>query len=346
MYNNMMNIAIVGYGHISRSHINAIQSISNARVFALYNADRDRSVWVAKEYGIPHIYTKYRQLVANKDINVVDIITPAGMHDDMAEEAAHYGNHVIVEKPMETTLKRADSMIDACREAEVKLSVIMQHRFDPAVGIIKKAIEDQKLGKLLLADVHIKYRRTQDYYDYGNGRGTWDMDGGGILMNQGINMLDLLLYLLGDVESVCGFYDTAAHKGIEVEDVASASVRFKSGVLASISATTGAYPWLPASLEINGTEGTVKVEQEKITHFEIEDKEYQQMVYEMLNSESANTSKKVYKHMSHKKQLEDIIRSIQEDGEPSVNGEEGRKSLELVLAIYESVRAGQPVILS
>lgn len=261
MSKDIVNIGLVGCGNVAKQHIKAIKEIEDANIVAVCSRNEIKSRLFAKEHNIPIIYTDFHSMLCDKNIDLLDILTPSGLHANMVVEAARFGKHVIVEKPMDITLEKADLMIEASREYGVKLSVILQHRFDPATEVIKKAIWAGKFGRLILADAHIKWSRNQEYYDNDEWRGTWNLDGGGVLMNQGIHTLDLLLYFMGDIDDVCAYYDTLAHDRIEVEDVATAAVRFKNGAMATISATTGAYPWLPVGLEINGTKGTAKIEQ-------------------------------------------------------------------------------------
>lgn len=344
MNNERYNIALIGAGHIAKTHAKAISEIKEAKVIAVYSKDIESCREFASENKIPYVYDKYEDLLKNKEIDIVDILTPSGLHADMAIEAALAGKHVIIEKPIDISLKKADLMIKTCKESRVKLSVISQHRFDLSTNILKKSIMENKLGKLVLADAHIKWSRNQQYYDKGEWRGTWSMDGGGVLMNQGIHIIDLLLYLMGEVESTYAICDTVAHKRIEVEDVAAATIRFKNGALATISATTGAYPWLPTSLEINGTKGTGKIENDQLSFFEIEDKKYQQDISKNFNSVN-QSCKDSYKHISHRNQIQDMIDAIKQDREPLVNGQEGRRALELVLAIYDSAKNNKVVYL-
>ncbi|MDN4073893.1 Gfo/Idh/MocA family protein [Fictibacillus terranigra] len=187
----------------------------------------------------------------------------------MAIGACKHGKHVIVEKPMDITLEKANEMIKAAKQNKVKLAVMSQRRFDDSTVFLKNAVENNRLGKLVLGDASIKWFRSQEYYDSGDWRGTWRFDGGGCLMNQGIHAIDLLQYIMGDVESVSANVATLTHERIEVEDVATAAIRFKSGALGTIVGTTSAFPGLSARLEIHGEYGSATIDNDQLKMFEV-----------------------------------------------------------------------------
>ena len=222
--------------------------------------------------GQCQVYDDLEQMLAHPGLDVVCVCTPSGAHRDPAVQAARAGKHVVVEKPLEITLPRCDAIIDACDAAGVRLCTIFPSRFTPANIRLKEAITGGRFGRLTLGDTYVKWWRTQQYYDSGGWRGTWDLDGGGALMNQAIHNVDLLSWLMGDVESIVALTATLAHARIEVEDTAVASLRFKNGALGVIEAATSAYPGLLKRTEIHGDRGSARVEQDDITLWDFQEK--------------------------------------------------------------------------
>lgn len=263
-------------------------------------------------------------------------------------EAANAGKHVLVEKPLEITLARCDEIISACESNGVLLGTIFPSRFSPANIALKEAIDAGRFGKLTLGDTYVKWWRTQEYYDSGGWRGTWDLDGGGAYMNQAIHNVDLLYWLMGEVEQVCGLTATLAHERIEVEDVGTAIVRFKNGAVGTLEAATSVYPGLLKKTEIHGTTGSVIVEQDDILTWDFaEAKPEDDAIREQFGRKSENTGgaadPKAISFIGHQKQFEDFIAAVQEGRAPIIDGSEGRKSVELILAIYESSWTGRRI---
>ena len=246
---------------------------------------------------------------------------------------------------MTITLEDTDRMIEACQKAKVKLGVVFQLRFSDTFKKVKKAIKEGELGKLVLGDAYLKYYRSQDYYDSAGWRGTWEFDGGGALMNQGIHGVDLLQWLMGDVDTIYGHAHTLVHR-IEVEDIAVAVLRFKNGALGVIEATTSVYPsTIPDRIEIHGEKGTIMVEGGAIVRWEIMGKDgalidRREKIKEVAK---AITSPTDFGMEEHARQIADMIESIREDREPLVNGVEGRKAVEIILSIYHSSKTKKPV---
>jgi UDP-N-acetyl-2-amino-2-deoxyglucuronate dehydrogenase len=332
---------IIGCGVISRTHADEIGKIKGATLVAVADVAEDCARNMAEAYGVDY-YTDYLELLKRDDIDIVNILTPSGLRTEIAMAAAQHGKHIIAEKPIDVTYEKATKMIEACKEAEVKLAVISQHRFDTSTVEVKHLIEKGKFGKLVLGECAVNWYRTQGYYDSGAWRGTWAMDGGGALMNQSIHTIDLLQYLVGPVESVFAHTSTLAHERIEVEDVAVATVKFKSGALGTIVGTTCAYPGLSSRLEVFGTAGSAVIEHDKLTHLYLKsDEPSSNLAAKNLETPDPTT---VFGY-AHGLQIEDMMKAIREDREPLVNGEEGLKPLEIILAIYESARTGKEVTL-
>ena len=236
-----LGFGIIGCGMISKFHAKAIAEVPNAQLVGCFDMVPEAAERLAAETGCK-AYRDLRSLLKNPDVQVVTIGTPSGAHLEPAVAAARAGKHVIVEKPLEITLKRCDKIIEECGKAGVVLSTIFPSRFHESARLIKGAIEGGRFGRLTIGDAYVKWYRTQQYYDSGAWRGTWKFDGGGALMNQAIHSVDLLAWLMGPVAEISSFTAMLAHERIEVEDVAMATLRFANGALGVIEATTAAYP--------------------------------------------------------------------------------------------------------
>ena len=268
-------------------------------------------------------------------------------------DAAVAGKNILCEKPLEVTLDKIDHINEVVRKNKVKLGAVFQRRFQESSRRIKKALEDRKLGTVISGSIYMKQYRTQEYYDSGDWRGTWELDGGGCLMNQGIHDIDLLQWFLGPVKSVYAITDTVAHKGIEVEDIAVAVIRFKNGAKGIIEGSTSCYPGFPKLLQIYGTLGTIFLREDKITDWKFinptkEDLDFLKQIVNQKKEENENidlSDPTATLKNSHKYQIENMIRAINDDIAPEITGEEARKSVEIILAIYKSARIREEVTL-
>lgn len=342
-----IGFGIVGTGMIAQFHAKAIEAMTGAKLVACFDMVADRADAFGKENDCL-AYSDIDEMLANEDVHVVTICTPSGAHRDPAVAAAKAGKHVLVEKPLEITLARCDDIINACQEAGVKLGAILPSRFSPANAALKEAIESGRFGKLTLGDTFVKWWRSQEYYDSGGWRGTWKLDGGGAFMNQAIHNVDLLYWFMGDVESVVGMTSTIAHERIEVEDVGAATVKFKNGAIGNLEATTCAYPGLLKKTEIHGTTGSAIIEQDSILLWDFEEKQPgDEQLLEEYGAGSATTGgaadPKAISFVGHQKQFEDFVAAINEGRDPQIDGYEGRKSVELILAIYQSSWEGKRI---
>ncbi|MDQ0201446.1 Gfo/Idh/MocA family protein [Neobacillus ginsengisoli] len=337
--------AVIGCGGISKLHIKQIQSIPNAKLIAVADEVEERAKEFGELYDVDW-YVGYKEMLKRDDIDIVNIVTPSGLHGKIAIDVAKSGMHVIVEKPIEVTLEKANEMIQVCKESNVKLTVISQHRFDAATRKIHNDIIEGKFGELVMGQACIHWYRSQAYYDSGAWRGTWELDGGGVLMNQSIHTIDLLQLFMGPVESVFAHTATKAHKRIEVEDIAVATVKFKSGALGTITATTAAFPGLSTRIDIFGTKGTAIIQDDKLTqcyfseenNIEFLDLEKTKNIAETIHLENHHQN-------AHRLQFLDMMDAITNDREPEVNGPEGIKPLEIILAIYKSAQTGKEISL-
>jgi predicted dehydrogenase len=258
------------------------------------------------------------------------------------------GKHIICEKPLEVTTERIDQMIRVCEENNVSLSGVFPRRFNDSTHIFKQVIEKGRLGKIVLCDTAIKWWRSQEYYDSGAWRGTWDLDGGGALMNQSIHTIDLMLHLLGDVSSVSASGGLEAHEGIEVEDIAVAIVEFKSGARGVIQASTACFSntGLPASIHICGDQGSIMMVDDKFSIWDLKNHQSgddkilaEHGIYEDTSGAGAADPKAI-DFLWHQRNFENALHSLRKGEKPAVDGMEGRRAVELITAIYKSIQNG------
>ncbi len=337
---------IIGTGMIARVHAQAIRDAADSELVAVHDAIPERAAAFAREFGVAW-ESDLRAFLGRRDVDAVTVATPSGSRADVAVPAAQAGKHLLCEKPLEVTLERVDRIIQAAESAGVLLACVFQARTVGAVRRVHEAIEAGRLGRVVMANVQVPWFRSQAYYDGSPWRGTWRLDGGGALMNQSIHIIDLLLYFLGEPESVMAYTDTLAHQRIEVEDTAAAAVRFKNGTLATIVATTGAAPGFPRRLEICGSQGSAVLLDEHLERWCLTDGETHYMaeaaeMSEMRGHLSGAADPAAISTDGHRTQIEDLTRAILGGGVPMVSGREARRSVELILGIYASARTGRP----
>ncbi|MBX3436932.1 MAG: Gfo/Idh/MocA family oxidoreductase [Planctomycetaceae bacterium] len=345
----MTGFGIVGCGMISNFHAEALRNLPDAKLVACFDMFPASADKFAAAQGCKP-YHDLNAMLADDAVDVVTICTPSGAHRDPAVAALNAGKHVLVEKPLEITLAKCDEIIAAADANGVKLGTIMPSRFSEANLTLKRAIDAGRFGRLTLGDTYVKWWRTQEYYDSGGWRGTWALDGGGAYMNQAIHNVDLLYWFMGDVAEVCGLTDTLAHERIEVEDTGTAIVRFKNGALGTLEATTSVYPGLLKKTEIHGTRGSVIVEQDDILLWDFadplaDDEDVRKRFGKGSATSGGASDPKAISSIGHQRQFEDFLAAIRENRSPSVDGHQGRKSVELILAIYESSSSGRRVSL-
>ena len=348
MTGRTFGFAIVGCGVIAPFHAEAIKSLPNAELRALVDVVPEQARKRAAEFGGTP-YSDLAEALARPDIDVVCICVPSGLHAEVGVQAAAAGKHVLVEKPIDITLEAADRLIAACRENNVKLAVISQHRFGPGMRQLREALDAGRFGRLLVGDAVIKWYRTQGYYNSGAWRGTWELDGGGALMNQGVHYIDQLQWTMGPVTSIVARTGTLAHD-IAVEDIGLAVLTFANGALGTIQGSTAVYPGLPERLEISGTEGTAIIEAGRVKVWEFKDEKGEVGAYgAKLKGDTATEAASgaadpaAISWARHRHQMADLLAAIEEGRDPAITGEEARKPLEVILGIYESARTGQEV---
>jgi len=332
---------VIGCGVIAPVHVEAIRSLPNAKLVAVCDIVEEKARKLAEENGVAY-YTDYHDMLKRDDIDVVNVVTWSGTHADIGMDAADVGKHVIITKPIDISLDKIDRLIDICRRKGVKLGATHQFRSYSVYKDLKRAVDEGKFGKLFLGNAFVKWYRSQEYYDGDAWRGTFELDGGGALMNQSIHYIDLIQWIMGPVKSVCAYKATLDHD-IEVEDIASASILFESGALGVIQGSTCIHGGLPARIEVHGKEGNVVVEGEKVIYSDLPDgigPASEGVTETGASDPQAGLSSAV---PAHAVQIADVLSSIEEGREPVLNGEEARKAVEIILAIYESARTGRSV---
>ena len=338
----MLNFALVGCGRISKRHGELLgeNQISGARLAAVCDKVLSKAQIIAKKYDIP-AYSDMHEMMKSESIDVVVVLTESGLHAQHTIDLAPYGAHIMVEKPMALTLDDADSMIEACDNYGVKLFVVKQNRFNVPIVQLRKALEDGRFGKLIMGTVRVRWCRPQAYYDQDSWRGTWALDGG-VLTNQASHHVDLLEWMMGDVESVFAKSKTAL-VDIEAEDTAVVILKFRNGALGVIEATTAIRPKdLEGSLSVLGEKGSVEiggfaVNEMKTWNFS-EPLDGDDEVIEKYSVNPPN----VY-GFGHQAYYEHVIDCLNNQTAQLVDGLQGRKSLELINAIYESIETGTEI---
>ena len=338
---------IIGCGMISRFHAKAVADIEGAEVAACFDTFPASADRLGEELGIK-AYHNLDEMLADERVTVVTIGTPSGAHLDPAVAAAKAGKHVIVEKPLEITLEKCDLIIDECNKAGVVVSTIFPSRFHDSSRKIRKAIDAGRFGRMTVGDAYIKWYRTQAYYDSGAWRGTWGLDGGGALMNQAIHTVDLLSWFMGPVAEISAKTALLGHTGIEVEDVAVASLRFASGALGVIEASTAVYPGYLKRVELHGLTGSAMMEEEDIVKWDFaeetpEDAAIRDQMANQTSGGGGAADPAAIGHHGHTHQFQDVVDAIRQGGQPAVDGPEGRRAVEIILAIYKAAETGQTI---
>ncbi|MBE1444619.1 Gfo/Idh/MocA family protein [Paenibacillus sp. OAS669] len=336
-----IKFAIIGAGVIAPLHARAIQQHPEAELVAVVDSVPGKAQQLAEEYGIPHVYEQIGQLLKQCEVDAVCICLPSGMHSAAAIAAAEAGKHVLCEKPLDITLESMDAMIAACRSHNVKLATVFQKRTTELALMTRRAVQEGKLGKLVLGDAYLKYYRSPEYYRSADWRGTWEVDGGGALMNQGVHGVDIIRWIMGDVDSVFA-YAAPLVRDIEVEDTAVAVVKYKNGAFGVIQGATSVNPGQEPRFEIHGEHGSIIYADSGIKLWKTVDGEEPPVSLSERNAEGSDNPLAISGD-GHYILIDDLIHAIREDREPLISGEEARKSVELILAIYESARTGKEV---
>jgi UDP-N-acetyl-2-amino-2-deoxyglucuronate dehydrogenase len=345
-----MRFLLIGAGVIGHVHARLITSLgAQADLVCIADTDLPKSVALASEYGVAAT-DDVAAALAREDIDAVSVCVPSGGHADIAVAALRAGKHVVIEKPLEVTLEAADRIMAAERASGRTVAVISQRRFQHAPAYVHRAISEGKLGRVTSGVAESTFWRSQEYYDSGGWRGTRALDGGGALMNQGIHVLDLLIWMLGEPVEVQAVSECLAHERIDVEDTLAATIRFANGAVGTITATTAAYPGLPVRLSVHGDRGSAVIEREELAYFHSADPDPDSGADTDPPQNQAPASDGPQGQASiddaHRDQYLDFIAAVRDGRPPLVGTREGRRALHTVLAIYESARTRKPVTLN
>ena len=351
MRKGKLGFAVVGCGVIGPWHARSIELGKKIELIALCDVEIAKAERLAAEHGNVPCYKSHKTMLAREpDVDAVCVCVPSGLHWRIAVDAAKAGRHVLSEKPLDVTLRHMDTMIDTCHAQKVKLGCIFQRRTKAITKAARKVVREGKLGKLVLADCYQKYYRSPDYYKSAGWRGTWKLDGGGALMNQGVHGIDQLLHVVGDVEWVSALAAPQV-RDIPVEDTAVAVVRFANGAFGTIEGTTSVTPAMQCRTELHGENGTLIFTDGGLAKYATSRKKAGVAQDRKLRLPSEGPSRsmagdpKQVGIRGHALQVADLADAILKDREPMVPGEDARKAVELILAIYKSARSGKPVTL-
>ncbi|MBC8103412.1 MAG: Gfo/Idh/MocA family oxidoreductase [Cytophagales bacterium] len=349
-----MRFAIVGCGVIHGTHVSAIRSLPDlAELVAVCDENPEKAKAAGEKQGVP-FFTDLAEML-QQDFDTLTVCTPSGLHAKQGVMGANAGKHIVCEKPIDVSLEAADALIQACEKNRVKLVVISQHRYSTGIRALQQFLSEGRLGSLCYAESVTKWYRSQEYYDSGGWRGTWELDGGGALMNQGVHYVDQLRWAMGPVKSVAATMATRAHERIEVEDVVSASIEFESGAVGTLLASTAMYPGYAQAIEVYGTGGAVIVENSRLKHAQfagdpplVQNFERQgegpdaktTPVEAGFNAAADPTQVPLDGHIEH---LKDLIEAVRDDRDPFMSGKEARAALELIVGVYRAARTGERV---
>ncbi len=339
---DQVRLGLIGCGRISKNHFEAVSQIPEAEFVAVSDIIGEKARTAAETYGIKAVYTDYQDMLEKEQLDAVSICSPSGMHPQMGIDVAKHGINVITEKPMAINIEAADSLIKACDKNKVRLFVVKQNRLNSTMQLLKKAIDKGRFGKIYVAQSNVFWQRPQAYYDAEKWRGTWEFDGGAF-MNQASHYVDALYWLLGNVDSVMAYTGTMA-RHIEAEDTGCAILHFRSGLIATLNVTMLTFPKnYEGSITIIGEKGTVKlggVAVNKIEKWEFEDYDDDDRIAQDANYQPPN----VY-GFGHNPYYVNVVDVLMNNGTPSTDGRDGRKSVEIIQAIYRAAKEGKKVSL-
>jgi len=344
-----LGFAVVGTGMIAGYHAEAIARTPGAKLVGIVSRSSEKGRAFAAKHGNPALTATVEEMIARPDVHVINVATPTGAHLEPALQAIRAGKHVVVEKPLETTPARADEIIAAAEKAAVKVAAIFQGRFGQGAQTVKAAIEGGRFGRIVLASAYVKWHRTAEYYQT-SWKGTWDLDGGGALMNQAIHGVDLLQWFAGLPDEVFGRITRRVHTGIQADDTTVATLKFPNGALGTIEASTALWPGWSRRIEICGEHGSACLEDDHIALWDFVDARPGDDVIRNAPRDSALGSGAGtpggISLAGHLRQIGDLVEAVRDNRAPAIDAREGRKAVVLVHAIYESAKLGKPVHLA
>jgi predicted dehydrogenase len=329
-----ISIGLIGGGNITDTHARAVRGVPGASVAAICGTNTGKVRRLADEHGV-QTYAELDAFLAHRPMDMVIIGSPSGIHAAHGIAAVRRGLHVLVEKPIDVNTSRARELIEEAEKADVKLGVIFQDRLKPGIQRMKELVDRGALGSPILADARVKWYRPPEYYSNSQWRGTFALDGGAALINQGIHTVDLLLWLLGDVKRVQAAMRTSLHT-IEGEDTLAALLEFENGALGVLQTATSIFPGYPRRIELTGSEGTAILEQDRLIEVRLRLSDSAAAFTESLDQNPSSSSPVVSDHRAHQAVLEDFIRAVETNARPACDGSDGLRSLALIESIYKS----------
>ncbi len=346
MSERKLGYAVLGLG-IGMAHADAAYAYDRSDLVAVCDIDEKRLAKAQKKYAGVTAYTDFEELLKDSRVDVISVCLPSAMHADFAVRAMEAGKHVLVEKPLDITPERAQLIEDARLRTGKICGVVHQNRFNVNMYPIREAVVSGRLGKLILGTFAVKWYRDQRYYDNGGWRGTWEMDGGGSLMNQAVHTVDLMQWLMGDVESVTSHMDIYNHD-IKTEDTTASLIKFKSGAVATFVSTTCAYPGISTEICLYGTGGSVEADADclktwKMKDAEDEDAEEATMLARYGGGNLAVLPEDAARRFGHDHVVCDMIDAVLDGCNPQVMPADAIKAVKIVCAVYESAKTGKPV---
>jgi predicted dehydrogenase len=337
-----IGFGIIGCGVIAPFHADSIVAAREADIVACCDIVEEKAKAFAGKYHVKHAYRSVEDMLRQDDVQAVCVCTPSGLHAEHGIAAAQAGKHIMCEKPLDVTLQKIDALIAAADESKVKLAGVFQRRTYPTSQLVREAVRGGKLGKLVLGDCYQKLFRSHEYYASGAWRATWELDGGGALMNQGVHGIDLLLWIMGRVSQVTA-YTRHLVRNIPVEDTAVAILEYETGALGVIQGTTSVTPGEPTRWEFHGDDGTIILTEASITKWHCGAETEPPETTKVDAGGGGVSDPTAIGAGGHMLLIQDLVNAIREDREPMIPGREARRAVELILAIYQSQREGRPV---
>ena len=343
-----MNFGIIGCGVIAFTHAKALAQLKQdgCTLYACCDILPQKADQFAADHGVPHVYYQYQDLLADPNVDIVCVCVPSGLHGQVVIDASNAGKAVVCEKPMEITPEKIDQVISVVQKNHTKMQCIFQRRLMPVAIALRELVKNGSLGRICMAEARLNYYRSQEYYNSAGWRGTWELDGGGALMNQGVHGIDLILWMLGDeIETVYGKAKTMS-RSIPVEDTAAALLQMKSGAICVIEGTTTAYPGYSSTFTIYGEKGTVSFDDQHIISWDFIDQANAPTRPDLGDNVVGGASNPIdIGNYGHICLLRDIAQAVREDRTPMLPPEEAALAVKVICSIYTSSRTGKPVVM-
>ncbi|GAB4308917.1 MAG: Gfo/Idh/MocA family oxidoreductase [Promethearchaeota archaeon] len=336
-----LRVGLIGTGNSGKNIAQAMASLPDVEIVGIASGHAENAQTLAEKHGVPFATGDYHELLEREEVEAVCVSVPHGLHHTVGMDVISAGKHLLLEKPMATTVSQCDELTSAARKAGVRLGVFFQKRFSPTLRKMKEIVESG-LGRAFHADVHVKWFRDQEYYGSSSWRGTWQLEGGGCLMNQASHPIDLVVWMLGDVKEAYAHVNTVGHD-IEVEDLAAAVLKFASGVTCTIVGSTAIVPGFPSEVAVHGTEGTVRLVGDDLFVYGPGDPPDKEPLVGASHANFADPT--TFALEEHQALVRDFVAAVREGRDPLVSGEEGRKAVEVIRAIYKSATEGRVVTL-